>query len=68
MKTLLFTLLTLVISQVSAIRPAPADPQEAPQTYINATQKKERTLSAITTHTKSHLTHTKIKCKFLKEC
>jgi len=37
MKTLLFTLLTLVISQVSAIRPAPADPQEAPQTYINAT-------------------------------
>jgi len=37
MKTLFFTLLTLVVSQADAIRPAPADPQEAPQTFINAT-------------------------------
>ncbi|GAA4818647.1 imidazolonepropionase [Marinicella pacifica] len=37
MKTPLFTLLTLLIFQADAIRPKPAEPQVAPETFINAT-------------------------------
>ncbi len=37
MKTILFTLLTLVIFRADAIRPTPAEAQDAPETFINAT-------------------------------
>lgn len=37
MKTILLTLLTLIVSQAHAIRPAPAADQESPLSFINAT-------------------------------